>query len=60
MVWSLRTFWYKGLAKKKGKMTSSKQVSVSVKNSSPGSKADFPETFLLGIWRLILSRYDIK
>ena len=31
-----------------------------VKNSSPGSKADFSEKFSFGIWRLILSRFDIK
>ena len=33
---------------------------VSWKNSSPGSKADFSEKSLFGIWRLILGRYDIK
>ena len=33
---------------------------LSLKNSSPGSKADFSEKFLFGNWRLILSRYTIK
>ena len=33
---------------------------LSLKNSSPGSKAVFSEKFVFGIWRLILSRYDIK
>ena len=36
------------------------EISVSVKISSPSSKADFSEKCLLGIWRLILSRYNIK
>ena len=31
---------------------------LSLKNGSPDSKSDF--SFLFGIWRLILSRYDIK
>ena len=33
---------------------------VSCKNSSPGSKADFSEKFLFGIWMLILSEGHIK
>ena len=33
---------------------------VSLKNSSPSSKADFPENLLFGIWMLILSRYNVK
>ena len=33
---------------------------LSVKNSSPGSKADFSEKFLFCIRSLILSRYHIK
>ena len=32
---------------------------ISLKNSSPDSKADFPEKPLLGVWRFISSRYDI-
>ena len=28
---------------------------ISIKNSSPGSKADFSEKLPFGIWRLILS-----
>ena len=31
----------------------------SFKNSSPDSKEDLSEKLVLGIWRLILSRYDI-
>ena len=41
-------------------MTSSKKRCVSCKNSSPGSKAYFSKKFVFGIWRLMLSRYDIK
>ena len=32
---------------------------ISLKNSSPDSKAVFVRKSLLGLWRLILSRYDI-
>ena len=32
---------------------------LSLKNSSADSKAVFSEKFLFGIWRLMLSRYDI-
>ena len=32
---------------------------ISRKNSSPDSKADFPEKSKFGTWRLILVRYDI-
>ena len=46
--------------KKLGEKVKFDKMSVSVKNSSPGSKADFSEKFLFGIWRLILSRYNIE
>ena len=36
-----------------------KKRSVSLKNSSPDSEADFSEKSLLGVWRLRLSKYDI-
>ena len=58
--WSIRTFWYKGLAKKKQKIKFEKKAALSLKNRGPGSKAGFSEKVLFGIWRLILSRYNIK
>ena len=41
-------------------MTISKKKPLTCNNSSPGSKADFSETFLFGIWKVIVSRYNIK
>ena len=35
-------------------------MSLSLKNSSPDSKADFSKKLVIGIWRLILSRYNTK
>ena len=35
------------------------EMALSLKISNPDSKADFSEKCLLGIWNLILSRYDI-
>ena len=43
---SIRTFWYKGLAKTKT-ISSSKKRPPSLKNSSPGSKAIFQKSFYL-------------
>ena len=37
-----------------------KQRPPPLKNSSPDSKADFSEKLVFGIWRFILSRYNIK
>ena len=59
ILWSIHTFWYKGLAKIKEKVKFEK-MSLSCKNSSPGSKADLSEKFVFGIPMLILSRYHIK
>ena len=36
------------------------KMSVSVKNSSPGLKADFQQKNVFGIWRLTLSVWHIK
>ena len=58
-LWSIRTFWYKGLAKTKMKNDEFGKC-LSVKNNSPGSKADFPKKTSFGIWMLISSEYDIK
>ena len=44
----MRTFWYKRVAKNR-KMTSSKKRSVSVKNSSSGSKADISNKKTFGM-----------
>ena len=49
----------KGFGKNHGNNEFEKRP-LSCKNNSPGSKADFSEKFLLGVWRLIWSRYDIK
>ena len=48
ILWSIRTFWYKGLAKIKEKIKFEKRR-LSLKNSSPDSKADFRKVF---IWYL--------
>ena len=40
-------------------MTSSEKECISLKNCSPGSKADFGKKSKFGVWRFILSRYDI-
>ena len=68
ILWSIRTFWYKGFGEKQWKMTSLenqwknqvKKRRLSWKNSSPGPTPEFSEKCLLCIWRLIWSRYDIK
>ena len=56
LLWSIRTFWYKGSAEN-GKNDQFEKNVMSLKNSSPGSKADFSEKSKFGVWRLILSRY---
>ena len=57
VLWSIRTFWYKGSAENKENGKFEKKLYL--KNCSPGSKADFSEKSKFGIWKLILSRYDI-
>ena len=46
ILWSIRAFWYKGVAKSLGKKQSLKQIPLSCKNSSPDSKADFRKSFI--------------
>ena len=58
ILWSIHTFWHNGSGIKENDEFEKKAVSG--KNSSPGSKAIFLEKFVFGIWKLILSRYDIK
>ena len=59
ILWSIHTFWYKGSAKIRENDKFEKK-SVSLKNSSPGSEADFSEKFVFGSWTLMLSRYNIN
>ena len=42
ILWSIRTFWYKGSAEVKGKWQVRKKGSPFQKNNSPGLKIDFP------------------
>ena len=42
------------------KRTQVAKKSLSLKNNSPGSMVEFSQNDILGIWRLILSRYDLK
>ena len=60
ILWSIRTFWYKGSAEIEETNQVRNKHAISLKNSSPDSKADFSEKFVFGIWRLIFGRYDIK
>ena len=65
ILWSMRTFWCKGSAENKGKWQI-RAKARSLKNSSPDSKADFPEKFLLGInfecvaYNIACSTYNIE
>ena len=56
ILWSIRTFWYKGSAENKGNWQVRKKGYIS-QNSSPDSKADFSKQSILGVWSLILRRY---
>ena len=58
ILWSIRTFWYKGLAKNNEKNRVLKKVCFLKNNSSDGKAKK--KKFLYGVWGLILSRYDIK
>ena len=58
ILWSIRTFWYRGSAENQ-KNDKFQKRAISFKNSSPDLKADFSEKSLFGISRLILSRYDV-
>ena len=46
ILWWIRTFWYKGLAKI-WKKTEFEKRQLSHENNSPGSKADFRKSFYL-------------
>ena len=59
IFWLIRTFWYTGPAENNGKLQFQKRA-IPLKDSSPDSKADFSEKSLLGVWALILGRYDIR
>ena len=59
ILWSIQTVWYQGLAKTMNN-DKFKKSPLTLKNSSPDSKADFSQRLLFGIWSLILIRYDIK
>ena len=58
ILWSIRTFWYKGSAENKENDKFEKRA-TSLKIGSPDSKADFSEKSLFGSWRSTLVRYDI-
>ena len=59
ILWSIHTFWYKGSSGKKENDKFEKRA-LSLKNSSPDSKADFSKKVLFLVWRLILSAWRIK
>ena len=66
ILWSIRTFWYKGLAKNNETSRVLEKGVFLEKNSSLDERAFFfpfflfKKRFLFGVWRLILNRYDIK
>ena len=60
ILWSIHTFLSEGLATKNKQKSNLKKIPFSLKNSSPGSKVEFSEKLLFGIWKLILGRYNIK
>ena len=59
ILWSIRTFWYKGLAKKTMKNGEFEQKASILKKKVVRMKKLFSKK-IYGILRLILSRYDIK
>ena len=56
ILWSMRFFWYKGLAKIRKKIEFEKRVFL--EKIIVGMKK--LKKVLFGVWRLISSRYDIK
>ena len=58
ILWSIRTLWYKGWAGNNEKWLVRKKA-LSLETSSPDSKAAFSGKLELGIWGMILVRYDI-
>ena len=57
----IRTFWYKGSQKQRENYKFEERA-ISLKKSSPDSKADISTKSKFDVWRLILiilSRYDI-
>ena len=58
ILWSIRTFWYKGSAENKGKQHVRKK-SISLKNSSLKLKVIFSQKLRYDVNMLILVRYDI-
>ena len=59
ILWSIRTFWYKGLAKNNEKSRVFKK-SVFLEKIVVRTEKLKKKKFVYGIWRLILNRYDIK
>ena len=55
---SIHTFWYKGSVGNK-ETRQARKTDMFLKNNSPASKAGFWKKSLLGVWRLLLSRYVI-
>ena len=59
ILWSIRTFWYKGLAKYNEKSRVLKK-GLFLEKIIVGTEKPKKKKFLYGVWGLISSRYDIK
>ena len=59
ILWSIHTFWYKGLSDIKENEKFGKKGLYLSKIAAPLRRLIFRKV-LFGIWRLVLSRYHIK